>query len=115
MVAGALKTAGLIEYPSQGAIMLTPTGQAAAAAMPAEETKRRLESVLSGAQMKILDLLHRNGGTLSRASLIEAAGYSSTASTHRVVIGGLKTLECVQYPERGQVALPPWVEQVLCQ
>lgn len=115
VVAGALKTAGYIEYPSSGKIALTPSGHAIAQALSTAETKKKLESIMTGAQIKVVNILRQHGGTLHRGVLIDEAGYSQNASTHRVVIGGLRTLEIVQYPERGRVELSKWASEVLSQ
>ncbi len=113
VVAGALKTADYIDYPDSGKIMLTPKGHAIARPLSADESKRKLESVLTGAQLRVVNILRDAGGKLTRSDLIGRAGYSEQASTHRVVIGGLKTLEVVDYPERSVVELSRWAAEVL--
>lgn len=113
VVAGALVTSGLVHYPEAGRMALTPSGMKLARAMSADDAAGKLRSVLTGPQLRVVEILREHGREMPRDDLIAAAGYSPNASTHRVVIGALSTLKIIHYPSQRVVALAPWAEEVL--
>lgn len=113
VVAGALATQGFIHYPEPGKMALTATGAAQANEVSAEMAAGKLKSVLTGPQLKIVEILKEHGGQMPRDELIAKAGYSPNASTHRVVIGALSTLRIIHYPVPRVVSLSAWAAEVL--
>jgi len=108
-VAGGLRSAGLIDYPSAGQFRLTETGEAAA---PAPDTSvdfhDALRSTLTGPQRMVFDALLEKGDTMSRQELAIACGWEPTSGHVKNVLGSLRTLEIIDYPAAGQVALQSW-------
>jgi hypothetical protein len=107
-VAGSLKTAGLVDYPAQGRLALTDDGKAVA---PDADTSLsfhdQLRSTLTGPQRLVFDHL-LGAGEQSREELALALGWEPTSGHVKNIVGSLKTLEIVEYPDRGRVALEPW-------
>lgn len=110
---GALRTAGLIDYPAQGRIALSEAGrrQAAAAGPYTDpiELQRRIVRMLGGASERILrPLLDAYPADLGREELAAAAGYTNLTSKGLVnALGRLRTLGFVDYPTQGRVAANP--------
>lgn len=108
-VVGSLKTAGLVDYPDAGRVMLTEAGEAAA---PEPDMSVSLHdgirSALDGPQVKIFETL-LDRGELDRTEVAAACGWEPTSGHLKNVIGSLRTLEIVAYPSSGRVALQDWV------
>lgn len=104
---GALKTAGLVEYPTPGTVRLTPQGAAQAAPQDApttEELHARARAILSGRHVKILDVaLAAYPESLSRDDLAAGSGYAPGNGNFNNLVGKLKTLEFITYPQPGSV------------
>ena len=106
---GALRAMGLIEYPRGGLIAFTPEGAAKAPAAGDGTARDRLGQVLTAPQLRIIDALPDDGAAMTRADLAEAVGLSPTSSNFSNLLGALRTLGVVDYPEQGSVAIEPWV------
>jgi hypothetical protein len=110
---GALRTAGLIDYPGQGQVALTAAG--AQEANPPErprsskELQQRVIRLLGGASARLLEpLIAAYPKTVDRDELAAAAGYGNLTSKGFVnAIGRLRTLGFVDYPTPGQVVAKP--------
>lgn len=105
---GALRTKGLIDYPSGGRICLTPEGRQHA--VPPEvplttaELHRAVLDRLPGPEQKILQpLLDAYPGSLSNEDLAEASGYTQGGGAFNNPRGRLRTLGLIDYPSPGQV------------
>lgn len=105
---GALRTAGLLDYPGSGLVALTDAGRALA------EPAMRIESVsqlhdawcakLSGPQARILRVLvDRHPMPIDRVDLAEATGASATSSAFANNLGALRSLGLLDYPSGGKV------------
>jgi hypothetical protein len=105
---GAMRTAGLIDYPGQGLLSLTDQGGEMADWPAAPPTKRDLleavKSRLEPRHRRILDALW-SGGEMSRERLAEGAGISVTSSSFANDLGKLRTLGLIDYPSPGAVGL----------
>jgi uncharacterized protein len=82
---GALRSAGLVEYPAANEVSLTDAGEAVANApeVPAttEELHERIQAKLSRAQWAILKvLIDRRDEEVDKEDLAAAAGQSPTSS-----------------------------------
>lgn len=105
---GAMRTAGLIEYPSAGMLSLTQRGGEFAkwpATSPTkadllDAIKRRLEPRFHA----ILDHLF-NIGLCGREELADAIGRSASSSGFQNDLGKLRTLGLVDYPRPGAVSI----------
>lgn len=111
---GALRSAGLIEYPSPGAVTLTASGRALATAPDAvpsrEELHRRVLGKLGGPQQRILQVaLAAYPDGLSNTDVAERAGYSHTSTGYTNPRGALRTLSLIDYPAPGQVRAADWL------
>lgn len=105
---GALRSAGLIDYPRGGVIALTDAGHQVAT--PAddisttEELQAALFSRLSGPQVRILEVLvGKYPSDVDRIDLADAAGASASSSAYANNLGALRTLGLIDYPSRGRV------------
>jgi hypothetical protein len=109
---GALRTAGVVTYPSEGAVALTDAGRAVADSgrVPSttDELHAAVRSKLSPARWRILDaLIAEYPNAASREDLAEAAGASATSSSFVNNLGALRTLGLIDYPAQGRVAACP--------
>jgi hypothetical protein len=109
---GALRTAGLIDYPSRGRVAITSTGrQLAGAAQPIgslAELHRAWLGRLSRPQGRLLHaLIDVYPASLERTKLAERVGQSSTSSGYANNLGALRSLGVLAYPRPGQVAATP--------
>lgn len=110
---GALRTAGYIDYPTSGRIVLTATGRAIAnfpdQPRSSDELQRRVIDMLGGAGARILrPLIETYPDPLDRDELGRRAGYTNTASKGFAnAIGRLRSLGFIDYPERGKVVAQP--------
>lgn len=106
---GALKGAGLIEYPSPGSVMLTDAGSDAAT-YPAEAPttaglQQMVMDMLTGPERKVLGVLIKfYPVNMTKRALAEHAGYEVT---ERVgghfgnILGSLHKLQLITYPATG--------------
>lgn len=106
---GALRSLGLISYPSGGEVCLTESGRDHASGSSAPTTSQEVQAMVLGklmpARRRILEvLLERYPSAMSREELAEASGQSASSSGYANNLGALRTLGVLDYPERGQVA-----------
>lgn len=110
---GALRTAGLIEYPEQGRISLTRDGRKRAVfpnkPRTPTEVQNRVIALLGGSSARLLrPLIAIYPRGLEREDLAKAAGYTNMTSKGFVnAIGRLRTLGFIEYPRQGVVAAKP--------
>ena len=105
---GALRSGGMVEYPSSGTVTLTEAGlKAAPTPEPIRgnrELHERLFSMLDGPEVRVLKVVieHRS---VDRTTLAAEAGYTNLTSKGFVnSIGRLRTLGMIDYPSTGMVA-----------
>ncbi|HVJ23356.1 MAG TPA: hypothetical protein VM756_05405 [Burkholderiales bacterium] len=110
---GALRSKGLIDYPSQGVVALTDEGRAVAvypdAPRSSQEIQDRVCALLGGASSRILHpLIEAYPHAMARQDVAAAANYGHLNSKGFVnAIGRLRTLGFVDYPDRGTVKANP--------
>lgn len=109
---GALRTAGLIEYPQPAMLQLTASGRASAhpADLPttSEELVEQLCRKLGGSQSAILRrLVSIYPAAIDKSELAEAVGQSPTSGGYFNNLGRLRSLGLIDYPSKGQVAALP--------
>ncbi len=105
---GALRTAGLVDYPQGGVVALTGDGAAHANDPAITPTTEALHaavlSKLPNAKQRILQAaLSEYPNAIGRDGLAAAAGYEPTGGTFQNYLGALRTLGVITYPERGHV------------
>ncbi len=109
---GALRSAGLIDYPCRGEVALTAaarvvTGPVQPIASLAELHQAWLAR-LSRPQGRVLRaLVEIYPASLDRAELADRAEQSSTSSGYANNLGALRSLGVLTYPRPGQVAATP--------
>ncbi len=109
---GALRSSGLIHYPSGGTVALTDAGAAIASTdgVPSttDELHDAIRAKLPPAKWKILEVLI---GTYPKAvgkdELAERIGVSPTSGGYFNNLGSLRSLGLVDYPQPGAVAALP--------
>ena len=106
---GALRSAGLIEYPTSGRVALTALGSSHAEPVEALMTRAQLHdswcSYLSGPQERIVRaLIEIYPDALSRADLADVTEQSANSGGYSNNLGALRSLGLVDYPQSGHVA-----------
>lgn len=106
---GTLRTGGLVDYPDDGYVALTPTGRAAAGEVDPPESLRelhdRIRGHLSGLSERIFDAIVAlgAGGATTREKLGSIIGVSFAAGYGSNTLGALRTAGIVDYPDKGTV------------
>lgn len=105
---GALRTAGLISYPSKGTCSLTPDGFALTAAPVARTLAELLDAICAKVPRRPLDPMLRRvvaagHAGISRADLADALDKSASSSGFQNDLGALRSLGTIDYPEPGEV------------
>jgi uncharacterized protein DUF87/helicase HerA-like protein len=109
---GALRTAGLIDYPASGAVALTAAGRDQASAIDTPQTPEALHEMiysrLTGPQTRILRALIRvYPAVLTHKELADAAGASISSSSFTNNRGALRSLGLISYTGGGEVRAQP--------
>jgi tRNA A37 N6-isopentenylltransferase MiaA len=110
---GALRSTGFIDYPTQGRVVMTDTGQAHAKAVDVprtpDEMRERVVRMLGGASARILEpLIDAYPRSMAREDVAAAAHYGHLNSKGFVnALGRLRSLGFIDYPSQGQVAAQP--------
>lgn len=106
---GALRSAGLIDYPAPGYVALTAEGRAATDSaeqvLTDDELHEKVKSLLAPARWRILAvLIEAYPKALPKDALAESAGVSPASSGFANNLGALRSLGLLDYPAPGQVA-----------
>lgn len=109
---GALRTSGLIDYPTGGRVQLTDSGRmlADAGAAPAtvDELHGYVYGLVGGAKSRLLQvLIEAYPEPRSKNELAFAAGSSATSSSFSNNLGALRSLGLIDYPQPGLIAALP--------
>lgn len=108
---GALRTAGLIDYPSGGTVTLTEAGRDRAptpAPMSVAEMQDSLCAKVGNSKAAILRaLIGIYPRDIARDALAEKIGVSSTSGGYFNNLGSLRTLGVIDYPQPGRVVALP--------
>lgn len=106
---GSLRSAGMINYPSPSMLELTDEGRSVAAEAlqsPAteEELQENWKSVMSAAQRKVFEAaLEAYPEAVEKQSLAESVGYMPSSGGYRNLLGSLRSMGAIEYPEPGTV------------
>jgi hypothetical protein len=106
---GALRSLGLIDYPTGGSVALTDGGRAVATADASFSTLDELHQAwyakLSGPQSRILQaLIPSHPDAIDKIELAEKAGASATSSSYGNNLGTLRSLGLIDYRSGGVFA-----------
>ena len=109
---GALRTAGLVDYPSNGTVRLTPQGGTLATAPETPQTtddlQRALMEKLSGPQRRVLQpLVDSYPRPLTVQELASAASYDPNGGAFNNTRGSLRSFKLIDYPHPGTVVALP--------
>lgn len=105
---GALRSKGLVDYPTPGTIALTDQGRAAAPRPPEPGSGDQLRATvlarLAGPERKLLEpLIAAYPDALTVDELATRAGYGAGGGAFNNCRGRLRTLGLADYPQRGMV------------
>lgn len=105
---GALRTCGLIDYPSPGRVALTDEGRAVANPQDEPPDSETLQAMvmdrLPPARCRILvPLLEAHPEPIEREELAELSGQKATSGGYKNHLGAMRTLGLLDYPAPGQV------------
>ncbi len=106
---GALRSAGLIDYPSSGTLSLSEAGDSTASAVnrprSSEELQERIMKLLPPVHCRLLEFLISHREPFSREALARNCGYEHVRSKGFTnALGRLHSLGLIDYPGSGQVA-----------
>lgn len=109
---GALRSAGLISYPTGGTVALTDAGAAIASTdgvpTTTDELHDAIRAKLPPAKWKILEVLIKNyPRALDKDDLAASIEVSPTSGGYFNNLGSLRSLGLIDYPQPGQVAAQP--------
>lgn len=109
---GAMRTAGLIEYPAAGAVSLTARGllhvEKSAVPLRSVDIHIKIREILPAARWRVLEpLLARYPEALDRATLGAACGMEPAGGAFSNYLGALRTAGCLEYPRKGMVRAHP--------
>jgi len=109
---GALRSAGLIDYPAVGKVTLTDAGRSIAAAPDTPPTTEDLHAALfgklGGSRARVLRaLIDAYPGHLSREEVAERSGFQPNSGGFNNYLGSLRSLRLIEYPGRGRVVAEP--------
>ena len=111
---GALRTAGLINYPAPGAASLTDAGRRSAPSISAPssppEMLKRCTEIVSAPQAFILEALAKAyPSELNKEAIAEMVHASPTSSSYGNNLGALRSAGMIEYPSPGTAKLAAWV------
>jgi uncharacterized protein len=111
---GRLRSADLIAYPSGGTVALTDEGRSNArhpeTPTTADELQRRVLHRIDGPMVRCLEpLLRCFPRPMTREELAEAAQYQVGTGAFQNALGRLRTLGCIEYPDRGHAVAREWL------
>ena len=111
---GALRTRGLVDYPSAGLVSLTDEGRSIVGPQSPpsqEELWQRIEGTCSGPEQRILRALIDTAGQdeLDKPTLAAKAGYSPDGGAFTNPLGALRTKGLLDYPRQGVVRAADWL------
>lgn len=110
---GALRSRGLVSYPTPGTVVITEAGRGAALSTGTfsdEDAYRAGLSLLTKSQRDLLDeLISVYPGDLERENLAERAGVPVTSGGFKNNLGAMRTAGLIEYPSPGTVKCVEWL------
>lgn len=107
---GQLRTTGRIDYPTTGVVCLTEEGRGMAEAPATPLTTAELHDAVLARLTKpqqriIVPLIDIYPNAMSKPELGEATGYSHNSGGFNNLLGQLRSLGFIDYPQKGYVAV----------
>ena len=111
---GALRSAGMIDYPLPGEVSLTDEGRKHTAAVEAPDDPRAMleycKQICTPAQGRILEELFCNyPKAVPKALLAEQVGVSAASSGYQNNLGALRSAGMIDYPTPGEARCASWL------
>lgn len=111
---GAMRSAGLIEYPSGGRVALTSLGadksEEPGTPLTRDAFHDAVRTKLANPQIRLLNpLIEAHPAAMGKAELAAAADYSPTSSGFANLCGQMRSLGFIDYPASGQVRAADWL------
>lgn len=109
---GSLRSSGLIDYPTPGAVGFTDEGRAIANAPEDDgsEVHEHWLKIVSAPQAAILNaLIKRHPETIQKDELAREINVRETSGGYFNNLGSLRTLGAIDYPQKGFVGLTRYV------
>jgi hypothetical protein len=111
---GAMRSKGWVTYPSEGFVALTDEGRALAREPDLPHTTDALHgavySKISQPQCRVLaSVLDAYPDAISREEIAEASRYSVSSGGFKNLLGSLRTLNLIDYPQDGYVRALDWL------
>lgn len=110
---GAMRSAGLINYPGPATVALTDDGRTVAdtgqiALATDEDLHRHVQHLVPPARWRIIHpLIQAYPNAVVKADLADLAGVSVRSSGFANNLGALKSMGLIDYPQPGMVAAAP--------
>ncbi len=113
---GALKSKGLVDYPSASSVSLTEEGKShTGSVVPPtwEELMRRIVKVCTGPEWKIFQaIIAHKGEIVSHEQIAEETGYEVNGGAFRNPLGALRTMGLIEYPKSKMVTAASWLNEI---
>jgi hypothetical protein len=109
---GAMRSAGLIDYPSEGFVVLTTAAGKFVDSGVAESIWLTIPKIVDPRHVDILEALRSCHAPLTRAELADRVGKSESSSAYTNDLGYLRTLKLIEYPSKGMVGLSDWLRRL---
>jgi hypothetical protein len=110
---GSMRSAGLLDIPTAGRLILTANGEAhAGGSMSIEEARNLLLSVLSPSERRLVEAAIELP-ELTREALAARSDYAAGSGGFNNLVGSLCSIEIFVKPRAGSVALSDWARMVL--
>ncbi len=111
---GALRTLGMIDYPSTGMVSITPEGlshtPAVDSPLTTDEMLTSCENILTNPQAAILRVLHaEHPKSLSKDELAERVNVSASSGSFANNLGAIRSAGMIDYPSKGMVRCSDWL------
>jgi hypothetical protein len=105
---GTLRTAGLIEFPTQGTLRMTESGATIASTPDAPLDNAAMHAAvmsrLGGPERKVLQpVIEAYPESITQEDAAAAAGYSHTSSSFERARGSLRTFGLIDFPRAGEL------------
>lgn len=108
-IIGGLGSMGQTAVPRPGRLALNADFEG----LMADEATEKLWSVLEGPQKRLVEAARKFEGDLSREDLATNAGYMAGSGNFNNIVGSLTTMDILQRPGPGRIALSDWAREVL--
>lgn len=110
-ILGSLKSMGAVSYPTAGKVeCLVAYGDAPT---PEQAKATLLDKVLGGPHRKILLAMKELPSPASRDQIAEESGYAAGSGNFNNLLGKLRTLSVIDYPQQGYAEITYWANQLL--